>query len=147
MKLLYIYEQQILQQDFNILKSSNKINLLQFYELDNGVTIKTCLTIDHHLEPSIHVHGRNLPPDHEAYAVCCLLSCCLDRPNKANKQFLCIGNPDQESVHLFDPTKSKKAYLKTHMMDTSNKTIRSVSCPLLSKRMDVEHIVQPFVVK
>ena len=48
---------------------------------------------------------------------------------------MCTGNDDQQYVVAFDPSKSQKAYLETYVTEMSSRTVRSVSCPLLSTRM------------
>ena len=60
-------EQEFIDHNFNVLKCAKKLNLVQFYELENGVTIKTCVTIDNKLQLMITVHGKELPADHVAY--------------------------------------------------------------------------------
>lgn len=131
------HENFVVQQDFSVIKSTRKLNLIQFYELDNSVAIKTCLTIDHHLKPLVTVHGKPLPLSHDVYKTISKVhsaALVIELLKSINSYCVCIGNSDEHCIRLFDPVKSKKAFLDNNVTIDYNSTIRSVSCPLLSKK-------------
>ena len=139
-------EQKFSDHNFNVQKCAKKLNLVQFYESENGVTtstIKTCVTIDNRLQLMITVEGKELPADHVAYQNISKVrtaSTLLSIIQCINNIYVCSGNKtDQQHVDALDPSKSKKADLETYVnTDKADQQHVDALDPSKSKKADLE---------
>ena len=60
-------ERELINLNFNLVKTAAKLYFLQFYKNGINISIKTCVTVERDMTPIITVHRKQVPWTHEVY--------------------------------------------------------------------------------
>ena len=127
------------EQEFNSLNFkcfednwSDHLHLAQFYK-NSGLNVKLSITVDSHLVPSVYVHGKALPSNHNVLShIMCIYTFSeqLLLAKSISEHYICVGNLDSQFVSHFGF--KGKVYMEKDCGARYSATIRAQSCQFLT---------------